>query len=160
MKAPDATMEQKKKREETGAPGPKVGTTFGRVSRRDIRESIRETMVTNRSLFLVAPLALAVVGCGENNQAVDAAKAAADKAAAAAKEAADKAAAAAKDAGNAAMQAGQQATSDAMKATGDAMKSAGESVKAAAPAAPADNMKAAAPADTMKASAPAEAAKK
>ncbi|HTS23833.1 MAG TPA: hypothetical protein VMN79_18735 [Casimicrobiaceae bacterium] len=111
----------------------------------------RETMMMNRSLFLVAALGLAVVGCSDNKQAADAAKAAADKAAAAAKDAADKAATAAKDAGTAAMQAGASATdaakaagsaavdatkattSDAMKSSGDAMKSPGDSMKAAAP---------------------------
>ena len=55
-------------------------------------------MMINRSFFVAAALALAVVGCSDNKQAADA-KAAADKAATAAKEAAEKATAAAKDAG-------------------------------------------------------------
>src|SRR2546430_1315147 len=70
----------------------------------------------NKSVFIAAALALAVVGCGDNKQAQDA-KAAADKAAQAAKDSADKAAAAAKDAGTAAVQAGT--------AGGRAAKSAG-----------------------------------
>jgi hypothetical protein len=110
--------------------------------------AIIEGTMMNKSVFIAAALALAVVGCSDNKQAADAAKAAADKAAAAAKEAADKAATAAKDAGAAAMQAGATAT-DAAKAAGaaatDSMKaSAGDAMKSAAPA------PAPAPADTTK----------
>ena len=82
----------------------------------------------NKSVFIAAALALAVVGCGDNKQAQDA-KAAADKAAQAAKDSADKAAAAAKDAGTAAVQAGTAAV-DATKSAGaaavDATKSASD----------------------------------
>jgi uncharacterized lipoprotein NlpE involved in copper resistance len=112
--------------------------------------TIIEGTLMNKSILIAAALALAVVGCSDNKQAADAAKAAADKAAAAAKEAADKATTAAKEAGTAAMQSGA-AAGDAAKAAGaaaaDSMKaSAGDAMKSTAPApAPAP-----APADAMK----------
>jgi hypothetical protein len=109
-----------------------------------ISQSIKETMM-NKSIFIAAALALAVVGCGDNKQAQDA-KAAADKATASAKEAADKAADAAKAAGTAAVQAGTAAV-DATKSAGAA---ASDSMKAAAPA----------PAPAPATPAPADAAKK
>ena len=81
----------------------------------------------NKSIFVIAAtaLALSLSACGDNKQAADAAKAAADKAAAAAKDAADKAATAAKDAGTAAVQAGASA-GEAAKAAGTAAMDAGE----------------------------------
>jgi uncharacterized lipoprotein NlpE involved in copper resistance len=76
----------------------------------------------NKSVFIAAALALAVVGCSDNKQAADAAKAAADKAAAAAKDATD----AAKNATgvHAAGGEGDEGVSgEAMKSGGDAVKS-------------------------------------
>ena len=86
----------------------------------------------NKSIWIAAALALAVVGCGDSKQAQDA-KAAADKAAAVAKDAADKAATAAKDAGSSAMQAGSSAA--------DASKAAGAAAMDSAKASGADAMK-------------------